>query len=556
MIRKFLLLFTLLALSFSTLAEPETAQSKLDDLAQLNQEVMALYQTSKSRTGSTRDVLRMQVLNKNDDLRDQLGQLISAPPEGAEGKLIDYVRHQIRYTAATARYLDQKIKVDEKALDSAPQEEQLLKQKQLDEERQLSVQMLGDQWTNYHWLEQLGIKTAKDKTKLAKDISERLEFVSASLEYNHQQEKELSKQLKDASDSEKSALQLMHILTQRKVSSDIDRLNYLASLGDKAEIDTSDYKKQQFEVTGDLTNDILNIQVIYSIFSAWTDNLKKWLVDYTPQVLFKIFIFILVILVFRLLKNLTRRVVKRAVSSPNLRMSQLMQDFFISMSGKAVFFIGLLIALSQIGLNLAPVLTGFGVAGVIVGFALQDTLSNFASGMMLLIYRPFDVGDFVEAGGVSGKVSHMSLVNTTIRTFDNQIIIVPNSKIWGDTIKNVTHERVRRVDMVFSIGYSDSIEQAEAVLHDIIDSHPAVLRAPEKTIKVHTLNTSSVDFIVRPWVKTDDYWDVYWDVTRAVKLRFDQAGLTIPFPQQDVYLHMVKQENLNASPSVHNSLLQ
>lgn len=105
------------------------------------------------------------------------------------------------------------------------------------------------------------------------------------------------------------------------------------------------------------------------------------------------------------------------------------------MSGKIVWVIGIMVGLSQIGLNLAPVLTGFGIAGVIIGFALQDTLSNFASGMMLLIYRPFDVGDFVHAGGVDGKVSHMSLVNTTIRTFDNQIIIVPNSKIWGDVIK-------------------------------------------------------------------------------------------------------------------------
>ncbi len=129
--------------------------------------------------------------------------------------------------------------------------------------------------------------------------------------------------------------------------------------------------------------------------------------------------------------------------------------------------------------------------------------------------------------------------NTTIRTFDNQIIILPNSKIWGDVIKNVTHERVRRVDMVFGIGYADDLLKAEQVLKDIISEHPAVLREPEPNIRVHTLNTSSVDFIVRPWVKTDDYWDVYWDVTKEVKLRFDREGISIPFPQQDVHLHMV-----------------
>ena len=238
--------------------------------------------------------------------------------------------------------------------------------------------------------------------------------------------------------------------------------------------------------------------------------------------------------------KLTRKVVSKAVVSKNLKLSQLMQDFFVSMSGNIVWVIGILVSLSQIGLNLAPVLTGFGIAGVIIGFALQDTLSNFAAGMMLLIYRPFDVGDFVFAGGVDGKVSHMSLVNTTIKTFDNQIIIIPNSKIWGDVIKNVTHERLRRVDMVFGIGYSDDLLKAERVLTEIVTSHPSVLRTPEPNIRVHTLNTSSVDFIVRPWVKTDDYWDVYWDVTKEVKLRFDKEGISIPFPQQDVHLHMVK----------------
>ena len=544
--RKLLLLMTLLTYSFNVLAQTETPASPLDELSQLNQEVMELYQAGQDRTGTTRDVLRMQVLNKNNELRDRIGEFINEPPEGTAATLLDYVKRQERYTDNTASYLNSKIQADEKALDKASQEEQLLKLKQLNEDRMLSVQMLGEQWENYQWMELLGHNTDQKKAKLAKAIANRLEFVSASLEYNNQQEKVLAKQLKEASESEKATLQLMHILAQRKLASDIDRLNYLISLGDQAQIDTSNYKKQQFEVTGDLTNDILNPQVIYSIVSAWAESLKTWLIDNTPQVLFKVFIFALVLLLFRLLKNLTRKVVKRAVASPNLKMSQLMQDFFISMSGKAVFFLGLLIALSQVGLNLAPILTGFGVAGVIIGFALQDTLSNFASGMMLLIYRPFDVGDFVEAGGVSGKVSHMSLVNTTIRTFDNQIIIVPNSKIWGDTIKNVTHERVRRVDMVFGIGYKDSIEQAEAILHDIIDNHPAVLRTPEKTIKVHTLNTSSVDFIVRPWVKTDDYWDVYWDVTREVKLRFDKEGVSIPFPQQDVHLHMVSPEKNDA----------
>ena len=191
---------------------------------------------------------------------------------------------------------------------------------------------------------------------------------------------------------------------------------------------------------------------------------------------------------------------------------------------------------SQLGIQLGPLLAGLGVAGFIIGFALQDTLSNFASGMMILIYRPFDVGDLIEAGGVTGKVSEMSLVSTTVLTVDNQKLVVPNNKIWGDVIRNVTAQKMRRIDMTFGIGYSDDIAHAERVLAEIVQCEERVLADPEPVIRLHTLGESSVDFVVRPWVRTADYWEVYWDITRKVKERFDAEGISIPFPQRDVHL--------------------
>lgn len=532
-----ILMIILLFISSVVMAKQHDEQAQ--KLALLDQEIAALYQESLTKSGSAKSVVEMQLLNKNDELRSVIQGLIDSRTDETVPMLLKHVSQQVTFIAQASDFLAEKITAEEKKLDEVSQEEKLSVQKSLDEARRFYTRMLGEQWINYKWLELLGSPDPKSADALVEDISHRLEFMSASLSFNSQQEALLLKQLKTASEGEKPSLQLQHLLTQRNVASDIDNLKFLVELADKMDIDTTQYTQQVFEVTGTLTDDLLKPKVLISLFSSWVKSIGQWLVDNTPQVLFKLVIFAFIIFVFRILKNLTRRMVTRAVSSPNLRMSQLMQDFFISMSGKGVFIIGLMIALSQIGLNLTPILTGFGVAGVIVGFALQDTLSNFASGMMLLIYRPFDVGDFVEAGGVSGKVSHMSLVSTTIKTFDNQIMIVPNSKIWGDTIKNVTHERVRRVDMVFGIGYSDSVEHAEQVLNDIVDAHPAILRSPEKTIKLQTLNTSSVDFIVRPWVKTEDYWDVYWDITREVKIRFDKEGLSIPFPQQDVHLHMV-----------------
>ena len=155
---------------------------------------------------------------------------------------------------------------------------------------------------------------------------------------------------------------------------------------------------------------------------------------------------------------------------------------------------------------------------------------------MILVYRPFDVGDLVEMGGISGKFDKMTLVSTGLLTADNQSIIVPNNKIWGDVIKNVTAQDVRRIDMSFSISYSDDIPKAEKVLENILETDDRILKAPEPLVRLHALGASSVDFVVRPRVKVGDYWNVYWDITREVKLRFDQEGITIPYPRQDVCL--------------------
>ncbi len=179
-----------------------------------------------------------------------------------------------------------------------------------------------------------------------------------------------------------------------------------------------------------------------------------------------------------------------------------------------------------------------GAAGFVIAFALQDSLGNVASGLMILFFRPFDIGDIVEAGGVSGTVTSLNLVATTIRTFDNKEMIVPNNSIFGNVITNSTSVNKRRVDMEFGIGYDDDINQTLSILEDIVSNHPKILKDPAPTIRVNTLMDSSVNIICRPWTGSDDYWSVYWDITEAVKTRFDAEGVGIPYPQQDVHLYI------------------
>lgn len=318
---------------------------------------------------------------------------------------------------------------------------------------------------------------------------------------------------------------------------DLERLDTISTLMGRLGMDNTGYKELLLQQGQELSvTDFDMVLVMQHLRSGWV-GLQATLADRAPDMVFNLGIFIVVLLVFRMLSRMTRRLVAAACQRSRLRMSTLLESMLVTVSAAAVMAVGIMIALSMVGISLGPMLAGLGVAGFIVGFALQDTLGNFAAGGMILLYRPYDVDDVIEVAGVSGKVKKMSLVSTMITTFDNQTLVVPNSKIWGDVIKNVTAQRTRRVDLQFGIGYDDDIDKAERVLQDIIAKHDMVLETPEPTIKLHTLGDSSVNFIVRPWVKTEEYWDVYWDVTREVKKRFDEEGISIPFPQRDVHIY-------------------
>lgn len=306
---------------------------------------------------------------------------------------------------------------------------------------------------------------------------------------------------------------------------------------DTLELNTEDYQQQLLIATGQITTDIFDVSVVTQLLLGWSDTLWAVLIDKGPNLMFNLFLLVIIFLAFLKLSHVVKPWIEQGLKKSQLELSELMQRMVVSIVRNIIIILGVLIALSQIGFSLGPLLAGLGLVGFVLGFALQDTLSNFAAGLMILIYRPFDVGDLVDAGSVSGTVSHMSLVNTTIMTLDNQTIIVPNNKIWGDVIKNVTAQNIRRVDMTFGISYSDDIPKTERVLKEILAEHESVLDEPESMIHLHELGDSSVNFIVRPWVNTDDYWDVYWDVTREVKMRFDREGISIPFPQRDLHLY-------------------
>jgi small conductance mechanosensitive channel len=382
---------------------------------------------------------------------------------------------------------------------------------------------------------QVGLETKKVREELIQSLAERAEELSGRIELANGRVADLEalrEQIPDDTDVSK-----LLVASVKNLDTNTSSMEAVLGLMEALEIDTRVYRAQLVEATRDIGAGEIGKGVFIGLAGRALERITSWLVDNGPILFFKLILIVGILYLFLFARRLVRAGLEKAINASNLNLSQLAHRMIISTVSNLVIILGLLIALSQLGIRLGPLLAGLGIAGFIVGFALQDTLSNFASGIMILIYRPYDVGDLIDVAGVFGEVNKMSLVTTTISTLDNQMIVVPNNKIWGDVIKNLTAQDMRRVDMVFGIAYSDDITKAEDILNDILKSHDKILDNPEPMVRVHTLGESSVDFVVRPWVKVDNYWDVYWDVTKTVKLRFDEEGISIPFPQRDVHVY-------------------
>jgi len=240
-----------------------------------------------------------------------------------------------------------------------------------------------------------------------------------------------------------------------------------------------------------------------------------------------------VLIVGRILAGFARKMVRKALSRTDV--DQAIVSFLGSLAYYAVIIFAVIAALKKFGIETASLVAVLGAAGFAVGFALQGSLSNFAAGIMLLVFRPYKIGDVIDAAGVIGKVSEMKLFTTVVYTPDNIKIIIPNSKLFGDTIKNITAEDTRRVDMVVGIGYDSDIPKAMKIMQDLLDADPRVLKDPAPQIAVSELADCSVNFVVRPWAATGDYWGVKFDFNEAVKKAFDAEGIEIPFPQMVVH---------------------
>ncbi|BDQ35215.1 mechanosensitive ion channel family protein [Pseudodesulfovibrio portus] len=267
---------------------------------------------------------------------------------------------------------------------------------------------------------------------------------------------------------------------------------------------------------------------------AILNNISFYVTEYGLRIVIALVIFIVGRWVAQYLASLVRKVMVKAKVDETLR------PFLRNLLYYMMLAMVVIASLSQAGINVTSFLAVLGAAGLAVGLALKDSLSNFAAGVIMIMLRFFNRGDYITAAGESGTVTAINIFNTVLTTPDNKVISIPNSAVLGGNITNVTANATRRVDLVFGIGYDDDLLKAKQTLERIVAEEPRVLKDPAPQIEVSELGDSSVNFVCRPWCNTSDYWGVYFALTEKVKLVFDQEGISIPYPQQDVHLYPVE----------------
>jgi len=253
-------------------------------------------------------------------------------------------------------------------------------------------------------------------------------------------------------------------------------------------------------------------------------------VSFGLDVLAAVLIFLVGRWVAKLVRALIRKLMTRA------QVDEMLINFVAHMAYIALLVMVVVAALNRLGINTTSVAAAIAAAGLAVGLALKDSLTNFAAGVMIILYRPFKIGDFIDAGGTTGVVEGIQMFHTLMRTGDNVQIIVPNGGILGGTITNFSAKDTRRIDLVVGCGYDDDIKAVKEYLEELVRSDERILKDPEPVVAVNELGASSVDFVVRPWVNASDYWAVRWDLTERIKVEFDQRGFNIPYPCQTVHV--------------------
>jgi small conductance mechanosensitive channel len=528
----------LLVLGLLVIGVPGYAQDdRLDTIGAKRAQIERVVETLQSTSEELRDGVHFRI----DALTAELGGLILAFPvdqvdsEALDSRFFDQLNWLQSFVVDRFQYLQQRIREGRSEYDEFDESMQAAIARAFQNDlRKISsgyIEILSELLA---LRERLGRVDEEQRQELRESVVMAAERLSGQILLDAMTLTELRNMLR--LDVGNDALIKAERAVERKQGRNLESLQVLLDLMERMDVSVGGYRALLLAERGSVGVELLDREVFMTLMGSRLNLARQRLMSEGPNVLFKTVVFIAIVLLTYFLAKLIQRLVTIILNRDSVTLHQLMRNMLISVSFGVVFAIGLIVALSTIGISLVPMLAGLGVAGIVIGFALQDSLSNFASGWMILVYRPYDVEDHVIAGGVEGIVKRMNLVSTTIATFDNQRLVVPNSKIWGDVITNLTANHTRRLSIPVSVSFGEDLDRVESVLREEIDKHEGILKKPEPNVFVNSLGSSEIVMMTHAWVRTKDYWRLLRSLTKRLKQRLDDEDMEIPFPQQDIYI--------------------
>jgi small conductance mechanosensitive channel len=379
----------------------------------------------------------------------------------------------------------------------------------------------------------VGIDVSRRWDDLDRFLTTRAESQVGRLLIADSERDRLAVQVRDAeragtSETELALLRTRQRLADQRVAGLVASLRNSSGLLDRRDIETVQYRQAIIEATGEVTSDILNVRVLFGVIGEFVSRGWAGVRAYAPTLFVRLLILIGSVFLFRLLFRVAWRI-SRKQNRPQL--SSLLADLIGRMIAPIGTIVGFLAGLWFIGTNLGALVAGVGVLGIIVGLALQDSMSNLAAGLFILIYRPYERGDLISAGGVVGKVRALGLASTSIVTLDNRLLHVPNRKIWSEVIENRSAEDVRRVEAIAKVSYRDDLEPLFASLRDLLSAHEKILQHPEPFVFVTELGDPWITIKVWGWATTDDWWEVTTELPSLIRAHFQDEGVETPLPR-------------------------
>jgi len=371
--------------------------------------------------------------------------------------------------------------------------------------------------------EQFGVSVEEDRAGVQEFATRNVERLHGQIRLDAQTLTELRRVLR--SDPSNADIESALRAVDQKQSRNLVNMAAWLEVLQKQGVDTAGHRALLIRQQGLLGTEILQREVFASIWREQTERLWRNVARNGPSILLRVFTFLAVLVLAWIVAHAIRRLLKALMSTPLVRLSQLMKERLLSLSFGITFLAGAVVALAAIGWSVMPMVAGLGVAGLVIGFALQDSLKSFVAGWMILLYHAYDVGDYVQVSGAEGRVRQMTLNSTRIATPDNTIKLVPNRKIWDDTIVNLTASRARRVGLEIACGPGNDMDRVESSIRELLSEHPKVLNKPTPEVHLARIGPSEMVFVVQPWVRTENYWQMQRSLLKEIRQRFARDGI-------------------------------